>query len=139
MRYELGLGILSGDICWVNGPFPCGLFPDWKIFNECGLRSYLEEHERVEADRGYRFGDPEVCKTPGSVFHAKEKKKVRRRVMARQEALNARLKNYKILEESFRHKMEDHQFVFHAILVITQISFEFGGNPLYSCAEYSDE
>ena len=50
------------------------MYNNWKIFNECGLRSRLDENERVKADKGYRFGDPEFCKTPGSVFHDEKKK-----------------------------------------------------------------
>ena len=75
LRYELAIAILSGEICWYNGPFPCGLYNDWKIFNECRLRTYLEKHERVEADNGYSAGDPEVCKTPGGCFHPASKKR----------------------------------------------------------------
>ena len=58
--------------------------------------------------------------------------------MARQEALNSRLKNFAILRNLYRHKLEDHGDVFRAILVIVQIGIEFGGEPLYSCEEYCD-
>jgi len=138
LRYELALSIASGHICWSNGPYPCGTYNDWKIFNECGLRSRLDENERVEADKGYRFGDPEFCKTPAGVFHDEKKKEIRNRVMARQEALNARLKNFAILKKPFRNDIEDHGEVFRAILVIVQISIEFGGDKLFDCDEYCD-
>ena len=114
------------------------MYNNWKIFNECGLRSRLDENERVKADKGYRFGDPEFCKTPGSVFHDEKKKTIRNRVMARQEVLNARLKNFAILREPFRNDIEDHVKVFRAILVIVQISIEFGGEKLFNCDEYCD-
>lgn len=52
MRYEVALCILTGDIVWINGPFPCGYNPDITIFR-MSLLSHLEEHERVEADDGY--------------------------------------------------------------------------------------
>ena len=136
LRYELAIAILSGEICWYNGPFPCGLYNDWKIFNECGLRTYLEKHERVEADNGYSAGDPEVCKTPGGCFHPASKKKMQNRMMARQETLNTRLKNFGILRQRFRHKLEDHGDVFRAILVIVQIGIKFCDEPLFSCSEY---
>ena len=137
LRYEIALCILTGDIVWYNGPFPAGMFNDWVIFNTKGLRANLDEHERVEADRGYRPGDPRVCKTPNTVFHPKEKWGIRRKVMARQEALNARIKKYKILSTRFRHKMDLHHDVFRAVLVINQIAFKCG-EKLYSCTEYSD-
>ena len=141
VRYELALGIRSGDICWINGPFPCGLYNDWKIFNQCGLRSCLEEHERVEADRGYSAGDPEVCKTPDGCFHPKEKKEMRNRIMGRQETVFARFKNFDILNKPFRVKaknLEIHRDIFSAIAVIIQIGIQHGDAPLYSCSEYAD-
>jgi len=32
VRYEVGLCIRTGDIVWINGPFPCGQYPDITIF-----------------------------------------------------------------------------------------------------------
>ena len=93
VQYELAIGILSGDICWINGPFPCGLYNDWTIFSKKGLLSYLEKHERVEADNGYAAGDPEFVKTPGGCFHPEERKAMQNRVMARQETVLNRVKN----------------------------------------------
>ena len=62
---------------------------------------------------------------------------MRNRLMARQEAVNSRLKSFKILFDRYRHDIEDHNEVFRAILVITQIAIE-NGEPLYSCADYAD-
>ena len=31
VRYEVGICIQTGWIVWLNGPFPCGEFPDLKI------------------------------------------------------------------------------------------------------------
>ena len=52
LRYELGICILTGDIVWVMGPFPCGDWPDVECFR-FALKGFLEENERVEADDGY--------------------------------------------------------------------------------------
>ena len=138
VRYEIAICILTGEICWINGPWPCGQFNDWKIFNECGLRTFLEPDERVEADAGYSHGDPEVCKTPNGVFHPEKKKNIRNRVRARQETVNARLKNWKILCERYRHKLEHHSDIVRAIAVITQIEIKYFNRPLFSTAEYED-
>ena len=94
LRYEIALSILGGDICWTNGPFACGEYNDWTIFNTKGLREQLDPKERVEADDGYRAGDPEICKTPYSAFHPEEKRAMRRRVMGRQEAVNKKLRDW---------------------------------------------
>ena len=141
VRYEVALGILSGDICWINGPFPCGLYNDWKIFSQCGLRSCLEEHERVEADRGYADSDPEFCKTPDGCFHPLEKRAMRNRLMGRQETVFSRFKSFAILKNTFRVKaknLEMHGEIFSAIAVIIQMGIEHGDAKLYPCDEYSD-
>jgi hypothetical protein len=35
IRYEIGICIQTRWIIWVNGPFPCGDWPDLKIAREC--------------------------------------------------------------------------------------------------------
>ena len=127
--------ILTGDIVWVNGPFACGLWSDWKIFSEGGLRSYLEEGERVEADDGYEHGDPEFVKTRSGVFH--NNNDVRNRVRARHETVNKRLKQFGALSSIFRHNISKHAVVFDTAVVLTQISFN-RGEKLFQTEEYFD-
>ena len=50
---EVGLCICTGKIVKIHGPFPCGQWPDIKVFWHA-LISELEEGEKVEADLGYR-------------------------------------------------------------------------------------
>ena len=52
LRYEVALCILTGDIVWINGPFPAGKYNDIEIFRN-SLLSHLDQGERVEADDGY--------------------------------------------------------------------------------------
>ena len=61
----LALCILTGDIVWVIGPFPCGDRPDIEIFR-FALKPMLGDCERVEADDGYVGEDPLNIKVPGS-------------------------------------------------------------------------
>ena len=50
LRYELAVGI-SGDMKWINGPFPCGDFPDIKIFHaSCCLALILLRELRLMMD-----------------------------------------------------------------------------------------
>ena len=49
LRYEIGVCIISGDIVWVNRPFPCGMFSDYMIF-KMGIRHYLKDNERLETE-----------------------------------------------------------------------------------------
>ena len=52
LRYEIALTILTGDMCWVSGPYKAGSWLDIKIFRD-SLTSHLEKGERVEVDDGY--------------------------------------------------------------------------------------
>ena len=58
IRYEIALCIQTDDICWINGSFPAGKYPDIIIFQP-GLMTYLEPLERAEADHGYIGEAPE--------------------------------------------------------------------------------
>jgi hypothetical protein len=60
--YEIAISIRSGDAVWIHGPFPCGHWPDIKIFRDA-LINGLDEREKVEADKGYR-GEPESVSVP---------------------------------------------------------------------------
>ncbi len=60
LRYELGVDILTGNLVWIQEPYPAGKYTNIKIFNNV-LRNFLEPGERVEADEGYR-GHPDKIK-----------------------------------------------------------------------------
>ena len=80
------MGIKSGLITSIQGPFPCGEFTDQTIFN-LGLASILGHGERVVADDGY--GGPLVLR--GSDLTGKHRR-VHAHIPARQKHLNGRLK-----------------------------------------------
>ena len=141
LRYEVALCILTGDIVWTNGPFPAGMWSDWMIFSQGGLLDCLEKDERVEADDGYLAGDPEVVKCPARILHEEEQKKYRKRVRARQESVNKRIKQWGIMggdHRSYRHDLLKHQLFFDVVTLITQVAIE-NGEPLFDTSEYSDE
>ena len=126
---------MAGDIVWINGPFPCGLFNDLKIFLECGLKDHLDEGERVEADDGYSGADPDYAKARSSVWHPERNNDKRNTVRARHETVNKRLKQFGALSSIFRHDARKHQSVFEAVAVLTQLSID-GGEPLFEISEY---
>ena len=137
LRYEVALNILTGQICWINGPFACGKYNDWTIFSKHGLMDNLELNERVEADEIYKAGDPKYTKTPRSCFHKKEKKEMRQKIMGRQETINKRNKQWGATSKIFQHTMAKHSMVFRAVMVITELIIE-NGEPLFDC-EYNDD
>jgi hypothetical protein len=53
-KYDLGICIKTGLICWFNGPFPCGVV-DITIAR-LGIVEYLDQHEKILADGGYQDG-----------------------------------------------------------------------------------
>lgn len=118
LRYEIGLS-LSGRIVWVNGPFKCGAFPDLKIFKLDMLQA-LFPHEKVIADSGYKHTK---CVIPGDVFSCLasdgEFPTVHKRVRARHESVNERLKNFNVLDYKFRHDPSLHVYCFHAVAQLT--------------------
>ena len=129
VRYEVAVSIKGGDICWTNGPFPCGAWPDISIFRS-GLMEKLRPGERVEADRGYR-GQADKVRVPDQFENLEEKQK-KQRARSRHETVNRRFKQFKILKHDFRHSLQKHKSVFHAVVVLTQLSIK-KGEVLFAC------
>ena len=65
------------------------------------------------ADRGYTGPDDELS-TPNR-FDPPDLKYFKRRVRARQVTINARVKEFRILSDRFRHDLGKHQMVFEAV------------------------
>ena len=117
LRYEIGVGIQNGWICWLAGPFPAGDFPDEEIF-KLGLMNELAEGERVEVDDGYR-GDLPI--RPKSDFGGKnEWKFMKGAVRARHESINCLFKQFGILGQKFRHCRHKHLDIFQAVAAVVQ-------------------
>ena len=84
LRYEVGICILTGDIVWINGPYPCGSWPDINIFRDA-LITELEAGERVEADDGYIGEHPGTIKCPKGAANNVSTLKIQGRACSRQE------------------------------------------------------
>jgi hypothetical protein len=121
--------IETGRIVWINGPYPCGKYPDITIFRSA-LINLLAPGEQVEADLGYR-GEQDKVKTPyefltvGQYF-------AKKRARNRQEAVNGRFKQFTILSSTFRHDISKHADVFYSVAVITQLSFIYNDKPIWA-------
>lgn len=123
LRYELGVAIQTGRICWINGPYPPGDFPDLEIFR-LYLKDKLDDFECVEADEGYR-GDDKV-RTPHDYERNPDWKVMKANARARHEAINGRLKNFKILTQAYRGDRNNHHLVFNAIAFIVNVEIIMG-------------
>jgi hypothetical protein len=132
LRYEIGVCIQTGWIVWVNGPFPCGSFPDLKIAKQ-NLFHELDRGEKVICDRGYKLGGRYVDfprYRRGSVLARLPINRMKTKVRARHETCNKRLKQFGVLEKRFRHRLELHSTYFNAVTNITQIAIQ-RGEPLF--------
>jgi hypothetical protein len=131
-NYQIALSTVEQKICAVDGPFPAGSHNDKKIFNECELKQKLvAQNKRAIADGGYN-GLAGVA-TPNGRFDSKETNRYKRRIRARHESFNARIKNFAILSGTFRHKKDRavrHKIVFEAICVIVATQM-VTGSPLF--------
>ena len=91
LRYEIALSILTGDICWINGPYEAGSWSDIKIFRD-SLMSHLEKGERVEEDDGYVGENPQWVKCPRRFANKETTEYMQQRCRNRQETVNKQLK-----------------------------------------------
>ncbi len=100
--------------------------------------THLEPGERVEMNRGYPGSTPKNVKCPNGLLADPDPavKLMAERVRSRQEIVNERYKNWAILCTPYRHKFLEHQTVFGAIVVLTQLSL--AANPLFH-VEYNDK
>jgi hypothetical protein len=126
LRYELGVCIQTGHIVWINGPYPCGSFPDLRIARH-KLIHHLVPGEMFVADRGYRDGGTYAMTPTGYNTPGERMKSV---VRARHESINGRLKKFKILSTPFRNKIDKHYMVFNSLVHAVQLELEYG-NDLY--------
>ena len=124
VRYEIAVSVFTGRIVWVNGPFPCGSYSDLRIFRR-NLKKMLDQNEKVIADRGYRDSKcvyfPNNLDYPDSLYST---------VRARHEIMNKRLKQFKVITETFRHDLSLHGTCFHAVANLTELMIR-NGSPLF--------
>ena len=131
LRYEVGLCILMGSICWWSRLYAPGKWNDLAIFRD-SLVLMLEPGERCETDQGYQGTAQAYAKCPGVVEADPNTAEIQQRVWSRQETVNERFKNWATLSTPYRHDFLEHQTVFGAIVVLTQLSF--AANPLFQVA-----
>lgn len=131
VHYEVGICIQTGWIVWVNGPFPCGttdlqIARSWLIYE-------LDAGEKYLAEGGYNDGG-QFSETPNGLKNHDQKMKTLAR--ARHETVNSRFKQFGILSQRFRHRLNRHGTVFMAVANITQLAITLD-QPLFN-VEYND-
>ena len=134
LRYEVAICIKTGWIVWVNGPFPAGEWPDRKIA-QAGINHHLDDNECYVGDGGYYDGW-QWAETPTGYNNHEQKMYAMAR--ARHETVNRQFKQFGCLSNTYRHKLQKHGAMFHAIANITQLAimdneslFQVGYNENY--------
>ena len=120
MRYEIALEVLSGHIAWVFGGFAAGAYRDVDLA-QLKFTKKLLANERVVADRGHR-----QCKRFFVPKNGSKGNKVIRRILARHENVNRRIKSFDCMAGKFRHDLLLHNVHFLAVVNIVQIAIECG-------------
>ena len=133
LRYEVAVSIQCADIVWVNGPYPCGEWPDLRIAQNAIIYE-VDEGEFLLADGGYNDGS-NYMETPNGLNNEDQRQKAL--VRARHENLNRCFKEFHSLSHRFRHPLHKHGLVAHSVTRIVQVKIREGEIiPFY--VEYYD-
>jgi len=120
LRYEVGLNIRTGEVVWCNGGVPCGDWPDLKLARSKYV-NFVGEDELTIADKGYK----------DQRYFAYNNSMLVKKILARHETVNSRLKNFKVLSDRFRHNLTFHKYCFHAVANIVQMMDIEDGQSLF--------
>ena len=127
VRYEIAISIQTGWIVWLNGPFPCGDWPDIRIARTC-LNHHLDDGEYYLADGGY--GDNyQYAVTPRGLWKFGDRQI--QVVRARHETVNSRIKIWRALSSKWRHELDKHGMMMRAVVLVVQLGLETD-EPLFS-------
>jgi len=132
LSHEIGLSIYYDKVVWVNGPF-MGAEHDRDIYRSA-LQAKIPKGKLVVADRGYTMEEKVRTLSIRNRLDSKSLKEFKRRVRARHESFNWRMKRFRILSENFRGKkqrVQQHKKIFEAVCVICQYDME-NGHPLFA-------
>ncbi len=118
LRYEVGVSIERGNLMWVNGAIPCGIFQDLVIFRH-GVKKFLSENKKIVANKGYP--DERCLKSDEAPT---EHENLHGEIRAGNESASRRFKQFSALTSTFRHSLDLHGYVFHAIANLSHVSIE---------------
>ena len=101
----------------MNGPFCPGNFHDIQIFRDKLTAKLERAGEKAEADKGYR-GELRTLRHPG-VYISLADRKAKKSSRTRHETLNRRIKQFRCLQQKYRHDLKKHSMIFRAVAIIT--------------------
>ena len=96
---------------FINGPFPCGEWPDINIV--CHYQqTFLDNGKCVQADNGYCGSGQWYVKCPANIGNPTANLEIQNRVLSCHETVNRCFKSWAILEERSCHDLTTHGYVF---------------------------
>jgi hypothetical protein len=129
LRYEVCIDVVRQRVVWINGPFNAGE-PDISIARKPGgLVDSILQGKKAIADKGYK-GEPNKISVPNP-HDSEVTKQYKNRARSRHETFFKRIKDFGILQQRFRSKIEKHKIAFEAVCVVVQYDIE-DGHPLFA-------
>ena len=121
VRYEVGVCIQTGWVCWMNGPFPCGAWPDLRISRE-SLIYRLPTGEKVVADKGYRGSHWHMVPDNNPITRNPVLERMMAIARSRHETVNRKFKEFGCLQNRWRHPLRKHYITTRACYNLVQLS-----------------
>lgn len=111
---------------------PCGEWPDLRLARNAFVDMMdVDEGKRAIADKGYADANYFIYPNNAQGVDAAKQK----RIMARHETVNRRLKQFGVLSQKFRYPLYRHPRYFRCVVILTQIMLE-SGEELYPVVEF---
>ncbi len=116
MRYEVGVCINTGWIVWMNGPYPCGDWPDLSIA-KAFLHHVLSPGEMYVANGTYRAAQA-LQPSQGLTQVEDDYMAVCR---ACHETVSRKFKMFQSIQNTFKREVTKHGLFTHAIANVIQL------------------
>ena len=122
VRYQITVGIRTGEIVHLEGPYPAGHWPDINIYRR-NLKELLEEDEMVVADLGYRGDETVITPDDSTNPHVLQLMSTAR---GRHEGINGLFKQFRILRDMYRHDRSKHEKIVKCVAILVQLKIQRG-------------
>jgi hypothetical protein len=131
VKYEIMMDAFRPKIVHLNGAFRGGEHDRNMFSNE--LKAKIPKGKLLITDRVYGNasvpGWNDILSLP-NLTDSKELNNFKARAKSRHEAVNGRLKKFKVLDDTYRHEHKKHGLVFTAVCVLVQYSMDHG-HPIF--------
>lgn len=129
LKYELGVAIFYDQIVWIKGPYKASMH-DMTVFRLGGLKEIMLQSfpdKYIIVDRGYQTSDAdEYMMAYPSSSDPLPLKKFKSLARCREEDVNGRMANFKVLNHEYTHSVQSHEISFTCVAVLIQYQLNCG-------------